>query len=258
LKTTITTPEKAHILPSFDELVSSITQSYSELEHEKGWRFLTVPRKTFETAPEVALITLNPGGDGPVATQGEASCEYGCAYRTEPWEDKKGPGESALQVQILALLEELRLRLAPGVDPVQFMDQRVLGAYYIPFRSRSLATLVSPRKSLAFARSLWTQILSAWTPRVIITIDQCAFDGIASILCERLTNRQQLPNSFPTGWGSCRFQSLRWAAPDRTNTTLVRFPHLSTYKLFSHAASLPRIKDVLDYATTRCVGSAAS
>ena len=237
------------MLPPFTELVSSITRSYRELQHDRGWRFLTVPRKTFESAPEIALITLNPGGDGPVATQGEASCEYGCAYRTEPWEEKKGPGESALQVQILALLEELRLRLAPGVDPVHFMDQRVLGAYYMPFRSRSLATLVNPHKSLAFARSLWTQILSAWTPRVIVTIDRYAFDGISSILSERLRNQQPLPKCFPTGWGKCRFESLRWTAPNGAHTTVVRFPHLSTYKLFSRAASLPRIRDVLDYAT---------
>jgi transposase-like protein len=204
--------------------------------------------RIFDMQPEVALITLNPGGNGPDLSQGDASCEYGCAYRTEAW-GSDPPGRSALQVQVQALLEQLRLRLSPQVPPVDFMDHGVLGGYYIPFRSPSFAKLVSPHKSMEFAQVLWAEIFASWTPRLLVTIDRVGHDGIRSILTGRLSKRIVDTRMFPTGWGNCRAEVTRFVSPGGDATTLVRLPHLSLYKLFSREQCAPRLREIFDYAT---------
>jgi hypothetical protein len=224
-----------------------IRQAHDDLGHSRGWRFLTVPRRTLEALPEIALITLNPGGSGPDPSQGEGSCEYGSAHRMESW--GAPAGQSALQVQVLALLEQLRLRLQPDTPTVEFVDHRVLGAYYVPFRSPSFSTLVSSRKSLDFAKALWTHVLTAWTPRLLVTIDHHGFAGIRSILTEALLMSVTDSRVLPTGWGNCRAELIRCTSPRRAPITLIRLPHLSTYKVFSRQSCLPHVGKILDYAT---------
>ena len=216
-----------------------------------GWRFLTVPQRTFDTRPDIALLTLNPGGSGIDPSQGEASCEYGCAYRLESW--GAPAGKSALQVQIQALLDQLRRRLAPNTTPVDFMDQSVLGAYYLPFRSPDLSSLANRGKSLDFAKSLWTQILAPWTPRLIITIDHYAFAGIQSILAGKPTMQRQFVRAFPTGWGNCRADVARYESTSTGPSTVLRLPHLSTYKLFSRGQCQVHLGEILDCAVAHSV-----
>ena len=231
---------------TFEQIVQRIQHAHDALEHTRGWRFLTVPRRTWESRPDIALLTLNPGGDEPDPSQGEASCEYGCAYRMESW--GTSPGQSALQVQVLALLEYLRARLRPDTTAVEFMDERVLGAYYLPFRSPNFVQLVNPGKSLEFARSLWTEMFTPWVPRLLVTIDRFGFAGIRDILTETLSLPICDSRTFLTGWGWCRAEVTRCASSGRNTTTILRLPHLPAYKLFSRERCLPHLNEILDLA----------
>ena len=234
---------------TFEQITQMIQQAHDELGHQRGWRFLTVPRRTFELRPDIALLTLNPGGAGRDPSQGEASCEYGCAYRMESWGAL--PGKSALQIQVLTLLEHLRSRLRPDTPSNEFMDAHVLGAYYLPFRSPSFAELVNPHKSLEFARSLWTQILTPWIPRLFVTIDRSGFAGIRDILTDTFSLSVGGSRTFLTGWGKCRAEVTRCVSGRGDVTTILRLPHLSTYKLLSRPSCLPHLSEILDFAVTR-------
>jgi hypothetical protein len=230
---------------TFEQIVGTIQQAHDALGHTRGWRFLTVPRRTWTSRPDIALLTLNPGGAGPDPSQGAASCEYGCAYRMERW--GAAPGQSALQVQVLALLEQLRMRLRPDTASIEFMDERVLGAYYLPFRSPSFAELVNAGKSLEFARSLWTEILTPGIPRLLVTIDRIGFAGIRDILTETFSMPVCDSRIFQTGWGKCRAEVIRCGSSRADATTILRLPHLSTYKLFSRGSCLPHLNEILEF-----------
>jgi hypothetical protein len=157
------------------------------------------------------------------------------------------PGRSALQVQVLALLDSLRARLRPDVGLTTFSD-RVLGGYYVPFRSPSFSALMSPAKSLEFALELWGVILREWTPPVLVTIDRLGFSGVQRILTRHLSMQITQERAFPTGWGHCSADVVKLESGFRPTTTLIRLPHLSTYKLFSREECQPRLRDLFDYA----------
>jgi hypothetical protein len=228
------------------DLIADIESKYIELGHAMDWRFLTVPRSTFEAQPDIVLLTLNPGGEGSDPTHGRASCENGSAYRVESW-GKSDRGRSALQLQVQSLLDSLRQRVSPTLTTNEFMDHHVLGAHYLPFRSPSLEKLPNQKKSFQFAGSLWVRILTTWTPRLVVTIDHKAFSGITNIFTRHLHLQQQPIQSFITGWGKCRADVARFISSDR-GTTVLRLPHLSTYKLFSREQCTAHLRDIIDSA----------
>ncbi|NIR59664.1 MAG: hypothetical protein GWO02_09145, partial [Gammaproteobacteria bacterium] len=98
-----------------------IQREHDWLGCQLGWRFLYAPERTLREA-DVALITLNPGGDRyqPPAW----SYEGGDAYCSERWGDCE-PGAHALQRQVQ------RLFAIMSVEPTA-----VLSGVLVPFRSR--------------------------------------------------------------------------------------------------------------------------
>jgi hypothetical protein len=236
--------------PSFEYLVDEIDSEYARLGHKMGWRFLTVPRRTLEARPEIALITLNPGGSGIDATQGRESCEYGCAYRTEAW--GSAPGKSALQIQVSRLMEEIRIRLRADISLSNFMDDHVLSGYFIPFRSPSYSELVHPQASVAFAGHLWSEVFANWMPKLIVTIDNYGFSGLQSIVKKRLATNVDSFRSFDTGWGRVKARVAKFKSPDGISVAILGLPHLSTYKLFAESGRfMPAVRLILDHAVDR-------
>jgi hypothetical protein len=232
---------------AFDQNVASIQDAYLRLGHTLGWRFLTGPKVTLTGAANIAFITLNPGGSSEPADHPPASCENGNAYLAETWPGSP-KGAAPLQRQVQMLFTQLKLKLHDNRSLAEFMDTDVMSAYFIPFRSPSIAALPFRKESLQFARSLWARIFASWLPRLVITIDNQSFEAIVGIVSGRpnctVTDRRR----FPTGWGAYEADAIRLTGlRDDGAVTMVRLPHLSRFQLFGNPARAPQLDALLDY-----------
>jgi len=231
----------------FERSVASTAEAYRKLGHTLGWRFLTGPKATLSPRTQIGLITLNPGGDHEPQEHPRASSEAGSAYQVESWPGY-ARGRSPLQFQIQAMLGSLARHLGDTAPLATFINDRVLSAQFIPFRSASLAALPRRRESIAFAQDLWRGILTHWQPRLLITIDTETFANLQKILLARPGARSQGHEQFPTGWGDCQAEAVRIARPSNAPiVTLARLPHLSRFALFGRAASRRPMEDFLRY-----------
>jgi hypothetical protein len=223
----------------FDRSVASIERAYKQLGHTIGWRFLTGPRATLSPNTTIGFVTLNPGGNSERADHPRASSEAGSAYLIETWPGSSR-GAAPLQVQVQALSSSMARHLGYQGSLSTFMNQRVLSSHLIPFRSPRLADLPRRSESTAFAVSLWTDILTHWRPRILLTIDTEAFKNLNAILLQQPGARQTDSQRFDTGWGTYQAEAVRLITPGSSGAlTLARLPHLSTFRLFSRAACGP-------------------
>jgi len=218
----------------FDDCCERIDEAYRELGHELGWRFLTSPQSTFPPSSGILLLTLNPGGPRPRPDHDGPSVEAGSAYLVETWEPPYLAGRAPLQIQVQRLFHALASEWpAHGNGPA--LLNRSLGGYFVPFRSSSLASLRRKAASLDFAESLWSRILEAFSPSLVITIDHETTTRLRSVL-ERCDKPLKDERKYPTGWGNV---SAGVAAPETRGPAVLRLPHLSRYRLFGRPASQP-------------------
>ena len=232
----------------FEKCVSDIDSAYRQLGHRLGWRFLTGPKATLSPGTAVALITLNPGGEWEPPEHPRASSEAGSSYRIEAWPGHHA-GQAPLQRQIQALMQEVAKRVGFCGSEDEFLDRHVLTAHFVPFRSPRFESLAHPKESLAFAHSLWQKILKSWMPRIIITIDRKAFDGLSKILTARAGAKIVASEALPTGWGHYTGDIVQLSGLRSGELlTLIRLPHLSTFKLFSRPECGPHVAALLDRA----------
>ena len=234
-------------LPSLEYCVESIEAAYARLGHQRGWRFLVGPRRTFTASTRFAFITLNPAGTHEDPVHPRASSENGSAYWIESW--KEYPvGTEPLQFQVQELFARIARILDANESPRTFVETHVLMAYFVPFRSPNYNELHRPRESIEFARQLWSHILAGWTPHTILTIDQRTFKNLSRIISDRpaalVTDRQQ----FPTGWGDYKAEAYRfWILEREEVVTLARLPHLSRFRLMSKDAYRQPVQKFLNY-----------
>ena len=242
-----TVSDHSPALPALEHCVKSIEVAYARLGHQIGWRFLVGPRRTFTATTRFAFITLNPGGTHEDPAHPRSSSENGSAYWIESWKECPA-GTEPLQRQI----QELFARIAHSVgakEPTRdFVETHVLAAYFVPFRSPRFNTLHRRRESIEFARQLWSDILAALTPLVLLTIGQETFKNLRRIISDRpaalVTDEQQ----FPTGWENVTAKACRFRVPEREEVvTLAGLPHLSQYKLMSRDACRQPVQQFLNY-----------
>lgn len=185
-----------------------IEAAYDRLGYKLGWRFLTGPARNVETA-DVAVVTLNPSGNeihGPNWSQ-----EEGSAYVVESWRGLPA-GSEKLQVQVQRMCALL------GVEPAE-----VLSAHFVPFRSPRWDDLERQDEAVAFARTLWTWLLSRTRARTIVCVGRGVVEtNVASIISARLDAELR------TEWGE--YKMGRYKASD--GRVLLGLPHLSTFKRF--------------------------
>lgn len=190
-----------------DAVARRVQQAYDRLGHSLGWSLLACPWANL-AAPEVALITLNPGGN--VFSPPGLSEEKGSAYVEQDWLGK-GAGAEPLQRQIQ------RLCVIADVD-----IRQVLAGYLVPFRSPSWRALARPDESLAFGVELWAELLGGHRPRVTFPISDVVFQAVRGIF----------------GGGDIRLTDARWGkvqirSCDYPGGRLIGLPHLSRYRLLS-------------------------
>jgi len=235
----------------FADACTKIQGAYDELGHDLGWRFLTSPAATLDPKTEIALITLNPGGDRDRPDHARESSEAGSAYIIERWKGGKPAGGANLQTQIRKLFE--LIARARGLS--QTGDEllgKTLSAQFVPFRSPSLRTLKRRSESFAFAEDLWSALFEHISPKLVLTIDTQSLKGLLPIL-EAKWGASDAHERLPTGWGEVGAELVRWETPDG-GRAVVRLPHLSTFKLFSREACKPFVSRIIEDAVHACWG----
>ena len=233
-------------ISALERRVETISAAYTRLGHRLGWRFLAGPRRTFTSRAPFALITLNPGGSHEDPDHPRTSSENGSAYWIESWKGYP-PGTAPLQFQFQELFARIVTIVDASESPRAFVENRVLVAHFVPFRSPSLDTLHRRSESIAFARQFWAELLAECLPRTILTIDRVTFKNLHGIISNRLA-AVVAHRRFPTGWGRYTAEAFRFQMSERGETvTLARLPHLSRFRLMSNEACRQPVQDFLDY-----------
>ena len=190
---------------------------------------------------KIAFIALNPGGDRIPTDHGKESCESGSAYRheIEHW-------KSPLQQQVRELFKQIAICLK-SPDYNSLMDHSLM-AYYIPFRSPNYKKLNQKQESRDFAFALWSHIMKNISPNLIICIDKITFRDMHKILTNTKSLEPMNRSEMPTGWGNYK-ASINTYFAAKKHVVLVRFPHLSRFKIFDRPISKPRTEEIVTEMT---------
>ncbi len=215
----------------FDQCITAIGAKYLELGHKLGWRFLSVSKSVLDQNPPVALITLNPGGGIIPPDHPWASCEIGAAYYVECWGNSP-QGQSNLQRQVQAMFQKISDCSDNLPKNERYLLENSLIGHFVPFRSPRLVDLENKKESFAFGEELWRIILSNIRPKLIICIDRESFARLRPILVDVVGDLESSLH-LPTGWGTYQADLERYG--EYGAVTLLRLPHLSTFKLFTSA-----------------------
>ena len=195
-------------------LEKRIESAYQKSGNDCGWRFLSSPAATLDSA-KIALIDQTPGGDHQPADHGEFAMREGSAYELESW-DGYPPGESRLQRQIRGLLL--------GVE-----CSEVLAGHFVPFRAPNWESLKNPEYASRVGKSLWTDIFDRTRPELVVTMGNKARDAIVGILDVRSVDK--IPWGNVKAWRGV-FDGGRF----------VHLPHLSRYKIIYRKESAAALK----------------
>lgn len=221
----------------FAKSVEAIDSEYDAQGFNKGWRFLYTPSATFHEETKLWFLGLNPGGNP--GHDRSPSSELGSAYRLERWGSRGRI--NALQKQVANLYERVAMRL--DTDPVRLMD-RTLKSNLLPFRSRSGTELWAMYPNWkSFARDLWTPIVEALTPAVIVSMATPTFQFFS----QRLESRHGLPTTQRalTGWGLTGWTAQRFGVGP-SSVLLLQVPHLARFTIFTSTMSQHASESIID------------
>ena len=146
-----------------------IREAYEKSGNVFGWRFLSSPAGTLDSA-EVALIDQNPGGDRQPDDHAEFAMEEGSAYEEEKW-GHYPPGNSPLQIQVRTLFERLQVE-----------SSDVLAGHLVPFRSPSWSNLKNRKEAIEFGKEIWKEVLDRARPELVVALGAVARDPVKEIL----------------------------------------------------------------------------
>lgn len=231
------------VLAPFEEMIEREYRRLGPRLGWLGWRFLYTPACTLAPETRLAFVGLNPGDDKP---HDPILCvEKGNAYRIEV-EDWWGPKQQAgLQTQVRLLYEKLAER-TEGATWKELMDHQTLALNFCPFRSQRWDRLdrQTQKELIAFSEGMWARVLKIVEPSVIVCLGNDPMKHLDSVLRARATTWTGLIKR-PVAW-----KDATWAVRTYTTTsrevTLVRIPHLSTFKIFRHPESESATTEIVD------------
>jgi len=234
---------------SIQELTNKIKTKYEKLDSNLGWSMLYTPETTlFNPVYPIAFLGLNPGGGNEESfSSGEHDCfdsPDGNDYLIGNWGN--GEGESPLQKQVQYLYKELHSKWGITGDFEDLMHHS-LAANFVPFRSQSWSNLDNKQELIKFSRSVWKDCLESTPRAVYFTMAQQTYDQIISILLELGYTKSEPDFSDLVGWGKVKYQTCRLEYKGK-ETVIIRFPHLSRYKIFNRPKSSDAINNALQIA----------
>ncbi|MEZ5792142.1 MAG: hypothetical protein R3D34_15650 [Nitratireductor sp.] len=203
-----------------------IEARYLERRERLGWRLLSSPLSTIDTA-EIAFIGINPGGSTADPEHDGLSVEAGSAYRIESWSGFS-PGFAPLQRQVLEFFELL------GVEP-----DDVLSGNLIPFRSPRAIALAGYKEAARFGTEIWRQILARSQARLLV----CMGNDVTRLI-SALVNVDSC-KAMNSGWGNV---SLKIGENEQYK--ILGLPHLSTFKLMSRSNCVDILRNIIGNTDT--------
>jgi hypothetical protein len=230
----------------FNESITAINGFYKQMNYKLGWRFLNGSKKILTLNPEIALITLNPGGNEIPEDHPWESCEKGSSYLYESW-GNSAPGKHNLQKQIQLMFAQIIKSANLSISTAALIEQSITG-YFVPFRSPRLDDLKHKKEAFEFADNLWGKILQHIKPKLFICIDKDTHKKLKPLL----GNIYNLPitntKKFSTGWGNTTAELDSFG--NGPQLQILRLPHLSTFKLFSSQKCINELNIIFDDACT--------
>ena len=224
----------------FQNTIDQIEDFYQDHDYEIGWRFLTCSKAVLKNNPEIAFITLNPGGDSIPDNHPSSSCEEGSPYLDESWGGKK-PGESILQKQIQKMFGKIREKKSCSGTRRELIETTLSG-YFVPFRSRRLKDLKHKKEAFNFGETIWSEILETVRPKLFICIDKETAKRLRKIIADTYKLRDNPLPPLETGWGKTTADIIEFG--DKAEIRLLRLPHLSRFTLFTSEQCEEKIEDV--------------
>lgn len=224
-----------------EKIFKDMVQKNTELgEKSYGFHFTYSPEKSWRPDTKVLLLTLNPQSwDG-------RERRHKPIIPSSPW-----PGSNAfldrkksfpVKNDILTILAELgrawtgRELEADCEDEAlqKFVDDNVVLASYVPFRTPSGRPKDLPREMKRFAKeNYWNRILPAWQPELVIATGTFPFNGLWRILKkmtgqkapveERKVSDYQAPDTGPRCRG--KYRVCTFTSPSGKGTRLLGVPH---------------------------------
>lgn len=225
----------------FDTCIAEIESAYDRLGHHLGWRFLGVPKAVLRNPVQIALISLNPGGDYEPAEHPRASCEVGNWYISESW-DEAPPGHSKLQRQVRLMFSQIAKEMDYAGDSDALISESLI-SNFVPFRSPSIDRLPCKKESFECARRLWTKLLPLIRPKLVVCLDRDTENALKLLIPTCLGYRNLAASELPIGWGSYK-ASLHDFGKCAPETRLLYLPHVSRFGIFGREKSAPNVASI--------------
>ena len=231
-------------------ICENIENKYNDIFNGSGagYRFMMSPKQTFSKKTKIALITLNPGGRSKPPDHPEWYTDRRAAYVSEEWRfngKRNPPGQQPLQKQIRELFRLIHEKTGLSTSGDALLDNSFC-AQYIPFRSESYKKLKNKNQCKEFSKTIWQEIFSEHlAPRLIICIDKIAFSELKSMFGESVGAVK--PIRMGTGWGNIKVDIVRYD----NGMTMVRFPHLSRFRIFGRKKSELHVESIMAKITSR-------
>ncbi|MBM9536290.1 hypothetical protein [Desulfobulbus alkaliphilus] len=228
----------------FDWACATIAEGYTQMDHQLGYRFLLGPKETLRPSTKILFLSLNPGGSTIPLDHPSESCEEYHAILAEKW-GHNAPGQAPLQKQIQVLFNDLATFLPEKSTGKELLTHSIF-AYYLPFRSPNYQQLHQKEASRQLAFALWSKIVTVIDPRLIICINNETFADITRILEQRDALAPETRKTS-VGWGNITAEIKKYHGPGKKYCVL-RFPHLSRFKIFARPTSKPSTDNLLAQA----------
>ncbi len=229
----------------FTECIRNIDAAYKELRHTLDWRFLSVSKTVLDKPVKIALITMNPGGKDAPPDHPRESCENGVSYLVERWHGYP-PGQAPLQIQVQRLFAMIKDVSKYPSSYQQLMAESLI-SHYIPFRSPEYKLLPKQKESLAFGRELWTRILPIAAPDIVICLGKEIKDELRVLIPDALSVTLVNSREYILRWQNRKVLLNKYAGP-LGEVRLLALPHLSRCKIFSNAACIRQMHEILTEA----------
>lgn len=232
-------------------ICENIENEYNDIFNGSGagYRFMMSPKQTFSKETKIALITLNPGGKAKPVGHPECYTEKQAAYLCEKWRfngKPYAPGEQPLQKQIRGLFKIIHDKTGLSESGDTLLNNSFC-AQYIPFRSNSYKELRDRETCKQFSKGIWGDIFKKYLdPSLTICMDKVTFSELKAIFGQTMEVSSG-GSRLETGWGNIKVDIVRYS----NGKTLVRFPHLSRFRIFGRRKSEKYVEKIMTEVTGR-------
>lgn len=221
-----------------NEIFKEMSDVNKAIQNEShGFHFSYSPEKSWKPNIKVLFLTLNPQSS-------DGNGQNKDIIPTMPWPRENEFLEEANKFRIkknaLVILAEIAgAVLGKNIDPVcsnedlrNFVDENIILASFVPFRTNSSSEITKPMKEFAIEK-YWNKLLPILQPNLIITTGSEAFSAIKKLLEMQSGQKSQIHEKkvcdfhSPDINPSCKgiYKRCDFKMPSGKVTHLIGIPH---------------------------------